>query len=259
MKTIIVDDEVLALEQFSIQCETIDIIDIVGKFESPYDAIEFTKSNSIQLAVLDIEVPGLSGLELLTELRKIHPNLIVIIATGYSQYALDAFKAHAVGFLLKPYCRDDLLYAIETATLHLNGQSKGVYIRTFGRFEVFLNEEIVFFRNSKSKELLALLVDMQGGSITTEFGISKLWEERPYDNKTQSLYRKAAKQLKDTLKEKGIEEIIISNKSSRCLNTKKVKCDYYEYLENGIHGKDKFNHEYMSNYLWAEETLATLL
>ena len=204
-------------------------------------------------------MPELSGLELLTKLRNLHPDLIVIIATGYSQYALDAFKAHAVGFLLKPYSRDDLLYAIETATLHLQGQAKNIYIRTFGRFEIFLNDEIVFFRNSKSKELLALLVDMQGGSVTTEFGISKLWEDRPYDKKTQSLYRKAAKQLKDTLKEKGIEDIIISNKSSRCLNTKKVKCDYYAYLENDVKGKNKFNQEYMSNYLWAEETLATLI
>lgn len=133
-----------------------------------------------------------------------------------------------------------------------------VHIRTFGYFDVFVGESAIAFRNKKSKELLALLVDRRGGFITSEEAISYLWEDEPVSAVTLARYRKVAMRLKNILEEYGIADIVESVDGKRRLVTEKVKCDLYDYLSCEEEFSQLFKGSYLTNYSWAEMTLGEL-
>ncbi len=134
-----------------------------------------------------------------------------------------------------------------------------VYIRTFGYFDVFIDGKPIAFRNEKSKELLALLVDRRGGYITSGEAISFLWEEETVNSLTLARYRKVALRLKNILEEYGIADIVEAVDGKRRIVTEKVSCDLYEYLSGKVEYVPLFKGSYISNYSWGEVTLGELL
>ena len=133
-----------------------------------------------------------------------------------------------------------------------------VRIRTFGYFDVFVDDQPIAFRNEKSKELFALLVDRRGGFVSSEEAISFLWEEEPANSVTLARYRKVALRLKNILEEYGISEIMESVNGKRRLVTDQVSCDLYDYLSGREEYAQLFKGSYLSNYSWGENTLAEL-
>lgn len=134
-----------------------------------------------------------------------------------------------------------------------------VFIRTFGYFDVFLEGKAIPFSHMKSKELLALLVDRQGGYLSSAEAVGYLWENENANNLTLSRCRKVAMRLRETLEQYGIEDIIETRNGCRRLVTDKVSCDLYGYLNRDGKYAQSFRGFYMSNYSWAEATLAALL
>lgn len=133
-----------------------------------------------------------------------------------------------------------------------------IYVRTFGYFDVFVDEKAVAFRNEKSKELLALLVDRRGGFVSSEEAISFLWEDEPANTVTLSRYRKVALRLKNLLEEYGISEIVESVNGKRRIAAEKIQCDLYAYLTGQEEHAQLFKGSYLTNYSWGETTLAEL-
>lgn len=261
MRVIAVDDEDLALEQFRMEIENIQGVELVETFSWPEEALEYIEKNTVEAAFLDIEMPGMSGIELAEKMRKICPELVIIFITGYEQYALDAFRVKADYYMLKPYDRKDILEVLERARLLAQRQKKRVYFQTFGRFDMFVDGQVVHFSNMKAKELLALCVDRQGGSVTLAEAVDKLWEDRTYDDKVKNLYRKAVMYLRQLMKEYGVDEVFRSSRGACNIDPAKVDCDYYQLLD----GKPaamrlwKVADSYLEEYSWAEETYAGLL
>ncbi len=155
-----------------------------------------------------------------------------------------------------------MLYSMEGNSAEeksaLPGDRK-VSIRTFGYFDVFVGGSPMVFRNKKSKELLALLVDRQGGYVTPEEAVSFLWEDEPANTLTLSRYRKVALRLKNTLEEYGISGIVESVNGKRRLIPEKVDCDLYNYLSGKEEYARLFKGSYMTNYSWGETTLGELV
>ena len=137
-------------------------------------------------------------------------------------------------------------------------QAPMVYIRASGYFDVFVGEKPIAFRNEKSKELFALLVDRKGGFITSEEAIGFLWEEENANSLTIARYRKVALRLKNTLEEYGIADIMESVNGKRRLIPERVKCDLYDYLSGQEEYAHLFKGSYLTNYSWAETTLSEL-
>ena len=137
-------------------------------------------------------------------------------------------------------------------------QEPMVYIRAFGYFDVFVGEKPIAFRNEKSKELFALLVDRKGGFVTSEEAIGFLWEEENANSLTMARYRKVALRLKNTLEEYGIADIMESVNGKRRLIPERVKCDLYDYLSGQEEYAHLFKGSYLTNYSWAETTLSEL-
>lgn len=141
----------------------------------------------------------------------------------------------------------------------IQSEKPKVYIRTFGYFDIFVNDKPIAFKNKKSKELLALLVDRRGGFVTSEEAISYLWEDEDANPVTLARYRKVALRLKNMLEEYGIVDIIESIDGKRRIDTNKVECDLYNYLSEDDKYSQLFKGTYLTNYSWGETTLSELL
>ena len=223
MRVMIVDDERLALRQFMMETEDIPGIELAGAFSNPLQALEYLKENPVEAAFLDIEMPELNGIVLAGKMREISSDLVVIFITGYEQYTLDALKVKADYYMTKPYDSRDIKEVLERAKLLSARQKKRVYIRTFGRFDLFIDGKAVYFSNTKAKELLALCVDHRGGAVTIEEAADKLWEDRIYDSRVKNLYRKAVMQIRQIVSEYGVEEIFSGNRGSWQIDMVKVE------------------------------------
>ncbi len=255
MRIMVVDDEVMALEDFEDTCRELGIADEIVKFNNPLDALSFVAMNKVDIAFLDIEMPVIKGIELAKRIKAFCRNVRIIFTTGYSEYALEAFAVDAVDYVMKPYEASAIQRAYDKALLVKDAVAENhVFIKTFGYFDVFVDGKSVAFSSAKSKELLALLVDRNGGVVSTEQAISILWEGRKYDETVQSLFRKVLKSLRTSLEEAGIIDILIDNRNQRSVDKSKFVCDYYDFLEKGKTDDTKFFGKYMEQYPWAKVT-----
>lgn len=134
-----------------------------------------------------------------------------------------------------------------------------VFVRTFGYFDVFVNDTPVAFKNPKAKELLALLVDHAGGFINSEEAAGLLWGEVPYDESVKAKYRKTAYELRKTLRDLKIDYILCEKKGQRGIDRTSFECDYFQLLDGDKKVRESFADSYMKEYDWAQETLADLL
>ncbi len=260
MKTILVDDELWMLEQFAEECAGLPEIEIVGNFTFAEDALEFARDNLVEFALLDIEMPGMNGVELAKELRKLYPEVIIVFVTGHKEYLSDFIDMKADYFVLKPYGKKDVKDVLERARLYSARLKKRVSIRTFGQFEVFIDGKPLYFKVAKAKEILALMVDLNGSILTSREALAKIWENREYDYDSTSVYRVNLKRLRDILKEAGVSDIVVqAEQRGNYLDTGKVDCDLYRFYEGDRNAVKSFGGEYMSGDSWGEETLAQLM
>lgn len=259
MKTILVDDENMNLMLLRNDCSQISYIEVVGEFRNSLQAQEYAEKNPVDLAILDIRMAEIDGITLGKYLKKLYPDILLIYTTGYEEYAIDAVKMNAVAYLLKPFSPQDIEYAIESAMLLSKRiKKKHIFAKTFGHFDLYINDTPVIFKSSKAKELLAFLIDRRGGVVTTSQIISALWEDRPNDELSQNLCSKTAKTLKEELQSFGIEDILIYNRGSRRIDTEKLDSDLFDFLDRKQSSEAHFSGEYMSDYSWGETTIALL-
>ena len=118
-----IDDEPKAVSVIASHASKIDQLVLERCFHNPMEALTFLKRNPIDLIFLDINMPGLSGLELLKGL-KIPP--LVIFTTAYADYALESYSYNAIDYLLKPFEYERFLVAVQKAesTLTLRNHQK---------------------------------------------------------------------------------------------------------------------------------------
>jgi len=117
MNCIIVDDEPLAREEMRNLVEEISSIEILGEFSNALAAMEYLATGSVDLIFLDIEMPTVNGLDFAQSLPK---DVLVILTTAYTQYALRGFELDALDYLLKPIKKDRLAKAIDKAFTYKN-------------------------------------------------------------------------------------------------------------------------------------------
>jgi len=258
LKIVIVDDEPWILSHTEMVCGEFQNIDVVGKFTDPKDCLEFLLFQHADAAILDIEMPVMNGIELGAEIKKNHPDITLIYSTGYDNYALDAFGVNAAAYILKPCSKERMEKAIEMARALAKYTNNPVFVRTFGEFDVFVNDLPIYFKNAKSKELLALLVDKRGSTLTGEQITGYLWEDKLYNDTIGSYLRRAIMNLKQSLAEHSIEDILIDERNAKAVDTQKFVCDYYRLMDGDAEAIALYDGRYMSSYSWAEETTAMI-
>ncbi len=265
MEILVVDDEHLALKNICDELDrALDMTDMakcfrgeveentnVHSFRDADEALGFVKQVSCDIALLDIEMKKMSGIELAKEIKEICPRINVIFTTAHSEYMETAFDIHASGYCLKPITAEKLVHEMENLRhLVVSKPRNKLVIKTFGNFEVYHEGVPIHFKYSKSKELLAYLVDRNGAMCTNRELVSILWED-DLDNHFSYL-KKIRGELITRLKEIGCSDALTQQWGSIGIIPKNVDCDFFNWLN----GDDSANYrgEYMTQYAWSEYT-----
>ncbi len=117
MKCIIIDDEPIARKGMKRLVDAHPELDLQETFDSAENAASWLKQNMTDLIFLDIEMPGINGIELAKSLPK---ECLVIFTTAYSEYALDSYEVEAIDYLVKPIKKERFEKAVERASTYKN-------------------------------------------------------------------------------------------------------------------------------------------
>ncbi|MCR4674627.1 MAG: response regulator [Lachnospiraceae bacterium] len=258
MQILAVDDEKIALEGLVASIEKVVPDADVAGFRRGDLAMEFAANNAIDIAFLDIEMRGENGLELGSKLKNMYPNINIIFTTGYGEYAGEAFRMHASGYVMKPATPDKIQKEIDELRHPIEQVSENrVSCKTFGNFEVFIDRKPVEFQYNKSRELFAFLVDRNGALSTIQEIIMNLWDDDEPDTHISYL-KNVRKDLISTLEKHGCSDVIVRQHGRIGIVPNLIDCDYFSFLNNDNNVQVNYMGEYMNQYSWAEYTNGAL-
>ena len=267
MKVIAVDDNELSLEILVEQLKTIEEFSEVKAFMSSEDALEWIRSNPVDFAFLDIMMNIMDGIELAKNIRALEPEVKIIFCSSSDEFAMEAFRVHADGYLTKPISQKNLREEIDSIfTRRLNPEVKKEPVKTekrlqvqcFGDFDVCYDGIPLHFKYQKSKELMAYLVHRNGASCSVRELAAVLYEDLDDSPSLQSQLRTLISELNKTLKSVGQEDVLYRRRGVVSILPDKISCDYYDFLAGNEEAVRKYSGEYMVQYPWADTTAAYL-
>ena len=265
MQILAVDDEKLELNALIRALKEVFQKEEILGFQKTGEVMKFLEdaqkeNKPVDYAFLDIKLRGMTGIELAKLIKDAFPKAKIIFCTAYSEYAFDAYKVYALGYLLKPVKAEDIRETLQNMDKswaereigqEKNGQ-KEVKVQTFGNFEVFVDGRLMNFERAKAKELFAYLVDRRGASVTTSELAGILFEDRNYDRNLKSQTNVIMNSLKADLNKEGIGDLYLKTWNHLALDVSKIRCDAYDFMKGDPLAVNSYNGEYMANYSWAE-------
>ena len=259
MNVICVDDEPLAVEYTLGQCALLPEIDEAKGFTEARSALDWLSAHSADLAILDINMPEIDGITLAARIKQAHPETAILFLTAYKEYAFDAYAVHPTGYLLKPVSQEKLAAEVRYACGGTRRSPQAhVQIKTFGTFDVYVDDRPISFKLAKAREILAFLVDKQGSGVTRSELFAAVWEDSPYDRRMQKQLDVYIRSLRETLQEYGIPEIMEMEKGVLRVRPDTFVCDAYLFYSGDSDTINAYRGEYMSSYSWASMTEAIL-
>ncbi|MFT4106448.1 MAG: response regulator [Lacrimispora sp.] len=212
MKVIIVDDEKDTLEDICDAVREYEDFKVVGKYTNPLAAWNDIRKTEPDCAFLDIEMPGVNGLEFAEQLLDYNPEIKVVFITAFNYYATEAFEVNAMDYILKPIHPARFQKIIQRIrekqgnTGAVNDTRVTLY--SLGCFEVHIGNTQIKWNRSKSKELLAYLLHHKGYRKVKYTICEDLWPE--YEPKKALVNLQTAMySLKKSLGDAGREAIRI--------------------------------------------------
>jgi DNA-binding LytR/AlgR family response regulator len=112
IRTIALDDEPLALKLVAGYIRKTPFLELMGEFDNPLEAVDFLGEDPVDLIILDIQMPDLTGIEFA---RILNENTKIIFTTAFEKYAVEGFRVNAVDYLLKPFSYEEFLTAVQKA------------------------------------------------------------------------------------------------------------------------------------------------
>jgi two-component system LytT family response regulator len=112
LKCLAIDDEPLALELLEDNIRQLPFLELSGKCSNAMQAMQFMQQNEVDLMFLDIQMPGLTGLQFIQSM-KVRP--LIILVTAYEKFALDGFNLDVVDYLVKPVALERFIKACNKA------------------------------------------------------------------------------------------------------------------------------------------------
>lgn len=252
MRILVVDDEQIALDMLVEEIGSIvSTAETIG-FLLPEQAIAYAKEHLCDIAFLDIEMPQMSGITLAKRLKKTNPQLNIIFVTAYREYGLEAMELRASGYLLKPVNTEDIKRELEALRYPICNVGSGIRAVTFGQFDLLVDGQAVHFGRAKSKELLAYLVDRQGGGVTKREVAAILFEDQEYNRSIQDYINKIVKELEISLNDAGAAAVFVKKRNYYAVDPSQFTCDFYEYEKGDPAAINAYRGEYMTQYSWSE-------
>ena len=193
MNIVVVDDEKPARDRLRQMISELPDCAVVAEAQTGNAAIEVCQTHRPDIVLLDIRMPGMDGIEAAHHLAQLETPPAVIFATAYNEYALDAFDAQAIGYLMKPVRRERLKRALDRARKLTTGQVAALReevdeesVRTHfsarvgDRLRMIPVSDVLYFQADQKYVAIGLareevLIDESLKSIETEFGSDVLF------------------------------------------------------------------------------------
>ncbi len=144
LRTIVVDDEPLALKKVVDFIQKTPFLELAGEFHNPLNAIEFLTEESVDLIFLDIQMPDLNGVDFAKTIQDDDPK--IIFTTAYADYALEGFRVNAIDYLLKPFSYQEFLNAANKAKKLFDAELATLQPLETGKQFLFLKSEYRILR-----------------------------------------------------------------------------------------------------------------
>ena len=250
MNVILVDDEKLNLENLEQLVQKVLPNASRASFSKASRALEYIHSNDVDIAFLDIHMRGIDGITIAKILQGKNPRVNILFCTGFTEYSLEAWDMNCSGYLMKPLTEEKLRNALANLRYPVV-EEKRVEFHCFGNFEAHCDGTPILFKYSRTKELLAYLVDRNGALCSMKELSTILFE----DDQHRSYLYQIRLDLMNTLESLGVGDIVIQSRGYLGIARDKVKCDYFDFLNHKIEAPVR---EYMTQYSFSEQTYATL-
>lgn len=195
MKIVVVDDELLAVELISYLVKEIGGHEVIAQYTSPLELLENLSQLDADLFFLDIEMHEMNGITLATHIADVKPDIPIVFVTAYDNYAYDAFKVHAVDYLVKPIDRRDVVKTLERIEnqSEITNPKVEISIQCFGALTFTddkTNENILqpSWRTTIAKELFCYLLENRESSVRKDILIEHFWPGSAPKNAYAQLY-----------------------------------------------------------------------
>ncbi|WP_028234986.1 response regulator [Pseudobutyrivibrio sp. MD2005] len=253
MRVMFVDDKKKDLDELLEVSEDLFSGAEVVSFDDPLNALAMARTSEIDIAIIDTDMCDLSGIELGGYLKELNPFINIIFTSNTTNYGFEAMQLHASGYMLKPVTKDkvrDELAQLRYAEKY--NDHKRVFAQTFGNFELFVDGKPVEFKYSRTKEIVAILINNRGAQTTNGEIIASLWEDDGDPAKKQSYLSNLRQDLQNTFTKLKLEGIILKQRGSMAIAKERIECDLFDWLEKKNASKYKYLGDYMNQYSWCE-------
>jgi len=238
-----VDDEPIALRLL----EKIVKDEIAGCEFSGFmfadDYMEALENRSPDIVFLDVEMPGVTGVDIARKTSEIAPKTNLIFLTGFPQYTGDAIELFASGYIMKPITVDKLRNQLEHLRYPVANEKEQLIIKTFGFFEAKYKGQSIRFEREKTRELLAFLIYKKGQPVNANEIRLAIWGEEGLDAKTNSYFHHLKRDLEKTFEGLGISETLYMGTRTYAVVPGSFECDWYDNCE--------YKGPFMEQYSWA--------
>ncbi|GIP28591.1 hypothetical protein J23TS9_37210 [Paenibacillus sp. J23TS9] len=257
-RAILIDDEEIALDVLDIMLNEVGDVEVVGRFQLVTEAIERCGDLQPDLIFLDIEMPGVGGLEAAGALAACSPDAEIIFVTAHDQYAIDAFDTSAIGYLLKPVAKDKLArtlsrYADRQAKRQIrSGDSMDgnmlsaarladgperhaedkpqLSLKVLGSMELYAPDgRLLTWRTKKTKELFALLWHHRSRPVYKYAILEYLWPDDPAE-RGQKLLHTSLYYLRSLFKAEGYDGFVNYGDERYWIDPSAIHSDLEELL-----------------------------
>lgn len=213
IRVMIVDDELPALKMAESVLKTFEDVSPCGSFADPDELLATLSTTEADMLLVDMNMPDMHGLELAGRVQEVNPKAAIVFVTAYDDFAVDAFEAEALDYIMKPITEERMKKTLERYRKRFGGQKQNeairrVNVRCFGRFSLENEQgELMKFRTAKTEELLAFLLHHRRNPVSKEKIMEELWYDRDMD-RAQSMLYTTLYQLRKDLEGFGLRNVI---------------------------------------------------
>ena len=228
-------------------------------FGSSLPALAAARQHEIDIAVIDTALPELSGIDFGRYLQELYPSVNLIYLSSDRELGFEALRQHASGILPKPIVETELRRELDELRYPPSQKgSKRLFAQTFGNFELFVDGKPVNFKYTKTKEIVALLINNRGAQTTNGEIIASLWEDDGDPEKKGSYLSNLRQDLQNTFTKLKLSGVILKQRGSLAIATDRIECDLYDWLDKKQESKYQYLGDYMNQYSWPEVMHAQL-
>lgn len=223
LNTLIVDDEIHALERMKKFVVEFGSLNLVASYREAETCLKELKDNDLpDVVFLDIQMPGVNGLELAQEIQDIDEKIDIVFITAYKNYAVDAFEINALDYLLKPISEKRFKKTVNRLVGNQKSaevKAEKIKVNSFGQLKLCYQEQKLSIKwpTIKSQELFLLLLTHKGNFVANDRLAGKLWPDKTEQKATDILYT-TIYSLRKVFRKAGFKNIIASKRGYYSLN-----------------------------------------